>query len=46
MDKFKDSPAYEKASEEQKEEIDEYSEEGSGADGLVGYEILDIIKEE
>lgn len=44
-DKFKDSPAYKNASDKVKEEADEYAEKGNGAEGFVGYEILQIMEE-
>lgn len=45
IDKFKDSPAYVNANDEQQKELDESMEEGHGADGLVGYEILYAVEE-
>jgi hypothetical protein len=38
---FKNSPAYLNATSEQKKELKEAHQDGNGANGLVGYEILE-----
>ena len=43
--KFKHSPAYTEASDEQQEEMDEYAKPGNGMDGFGGYEILHVVEE-
>lgn len=43
--RFIKSPAFLGATEEQQEDLINYHKHGSGADGMVGYEILDIVQE-
>jgi hypothetical protein len=43
-EKFQNSPAYEDAEHDEQKALQKWHSDGNGADGLVGYEILQIMQ--